>query len=345
MLPPEVLQQAEKELPNWHNKGISVSEISHRSKDFEALAKQSTQDLRDLLAIPENYHILFLQGGSRTQFSAVPMNLVDGYDSAAYVQTGYWGKAAATEAMRYTDVKIVADTDPVFNTIPDQKKWKDFSNAAYLHYVDNETIHGVEFDFIPDSKNVALVCDMSSNILSRPFDVSQFGLIYACAQKNISMAGITVVIVRDDLLSRDTHDTLPSIMNYALQAQHNSMYNTPPTFAWYVAGLVFQWLKNQGGIKAIAKKNAEKAALLYRYLDSQDFYQNTVDPRYRSRMNVIFRCPKEEWDTEFWQMAAEQGMIGLKGHKVLGGLRASIYNAMPIEGVEKLIAFMKAFAK
>ena len=273
------------------------------------------------------------------------MNLLDDHPSAAYVQTGFWGKAAAIEASKYTDVKIIANNDPRCFSIPDEKNWSDFSDSAYLHYVDNETIHGVEFDFIPDSKNVPLVCDMSSNLLSRPFDVSKFGLIYASAQKNISIAGITIVIIRDDLLSRKKIATIPTILDYSLQVKNNSMLNTVPTFPWYLAGLTFQWLKKQGGLKAIAEKNAKKAALLYDYLDSQDFYKNTVEKKYRSRMNVIFKCPTDDLDTLFWQKAAEQNLLGLKGHRLIGGIRASIYNAMPITGVEALLEFMKAFCK
>ncbi|MCX7120409.1 MAG: 3-phosphoserine/phosphohydroxythreonine transaminase [Gammaproteobacteria bacterium] len=343
MMPHEVMLQAQKEFLNWRNTGVSIAEISHRSPLFMEMANQSIKDLRELLSIPGNYHILFLPGGARMQFSAIPLNLSSGHQNAAYVQTGYWGTAAAIEAMRYTDVKIIAEGGPDYLEIPDEKKWADFSDAAYLHYVDNETIHGVEFNFIPDSKNIPLICDMSSNFLSRPFDVSKYGLIYACSQKNISIAGVTIVIVRDDLLLRDTQGALPSMMNYALQVKHDSMLNTPPTFAWYFAGLVFQWLKKQGGLKIIAQKNAEKARKLYEYLDSQDYYKNNVNKSCRSKMNVVFHLPTPELDAEFVKAANAEGLMGLKGHKIAGGIRASIYNAMPIEGVEKLILFMKVF--
>jgi phosphoserine aminotransferase len=346
MMPETVMAQAQHEFLNWHGMGVSVAEISHRSQHFMDVAKQSIQDLRDLLKIPENYHVLFLPGGSRTQFSAVPMNLLDEFASAAYVQTGYWGVAATTEAARYLNTHVVVNTESTnYSIIPAENSWKDFSDSAYLHYVDNETIHGVEFNFIPDSKNIPLVCDMSSNFLSRPFDISKYGLIYACSQKNIAIAGITIVIIRDDLLSRKTHPALPSIMNYALQFKHDSMFNTPPTFEWYFAGLVFQWLKKQGGLTAMAQKNAEKSEKLYRYLDSQDFYQNNVDKNCRSRMNVVFKLPTPELDAAFVKVAAENHLYGLKGHKILGGIRASIYNAMPIEGVDQLISFMKSFVK
>ncbi len=344
MMPTEVMQQVQHDFLNWNNAGVSVAEISHRSPLFVDVANQSIQDLRNLLQIPQNYHILFLPGGSRTQFSAVPMNLLEN-KSAAYIQTGYWGKAAATEAARYGNIKIVANDEATgFKTIPQQNTWQDFSDCAYLHYVDNETIHGVEFDFIPEANEVPLICDMSSNFLSRPFDITKFGLVYACSQKNIAIAGITIVIIRDDLLQRKPHPALPSIMNYALQVKHDSMFNTPPTFEWYFAGLVFQWLIKQGGLKSIAQKNAEKSAKLYDYLDSQDYYKNSVEKKYRSRMNVVFHLPTPELDAAFVQAASEAGLMGLKGHKIAEGIRASIYNAMPMEGVDRLIEFMKKFS-
>lgn len=346
MMPVEVMQQAQAEFLNWHDTGVSVAEISHRSQPFIDLAKQAENDLRELLTIPKNYHVLFLPGGSRTQFSAVPMNLMHDYKQAAYVQTGYWGKSAAVEASRYVNVKIIANAESSeYTTIPVQNTWNDFSDCAYVHYVDNETIHGVEFDFIPDTNNIPLVCDMSSNFLSRPVDVSQFGLIYACSQKNIAIVGITIVIIRDDLLNRKPHAALPSMMNYALQVKHNSMFNTPPTFEWYFAGLVFQWLKKQGGLKAMAKKNAAKSQQLYDYLDSQRFYQNKIDKKYRSRMNVIFNLPTPELEAKFITEAAQNGLIGLKGHKIRGGIRASMYNAMPMDGVNQLITLMRRLSQ
>ena len=344
MMPREVMQQVQSEFLNWQGMGVSVAEISHRGQAFMAVAEQSKKDLRELLNIPENYHILFLPGGSRTQFSAVPMNLLED-KSAAYVKTGHWGKVAALEAARYGDVKIVASSESNnFTCIPAQNTWEDFSNHAYLHYVDNETIQGVEFNWCPDSNNIPLICDMSSNFLSRPFDVSKYGLIYACSQKNIAISGITIVIIRDDLLQRKSHVALPSIMNYALQVEYDSMYNTPPTFEWYFAGLVFQWLKRQGGLSAIAQKNAEKSEKLYQYLDSQSFYKNTVEKNSRSRMNVVFYLPTAELDAAFVKAAEEVGLIGLQGHKISGGIRASIYNAMPMDGVIRLIDFMKEFS-
>lgn len=344
MMPQDVMKQVQAEFLNWHGMGVSVAEISHRGQIFIDLAEQAKKDLRDLLNIPENYHILFLPGGARTQFASVPMNLMDEYNQAAYVQTGYWGYVAATETARYLNVKTIANTASLkYTTIPAQNTWDDFSDCAYLHYVDNETIHGVEFDFVPDSNNIPLVCDMSSNFLSRPFDVSKYGLIYASSQKNVALSGITIVIIRDDLLLRKSHKALPSIMNYALQVKHDSMWNTPPTFEWYFAGLVFQWLKKQGGLKVMLKKNTEKSRKIYDYLDSQDFYKNKVDKKYRSRMNVIFHLPTAELDAQFVKFAAENNLIGLKGHKILGGIRASMYNAMPIAGVDRLIELMKVF--
>jgi len=347
MLPYEVMQQAQAEFLDWHGMGVSIAEISHRSKAFEEVAMQSMQDLRDLLSIPSDYHILFLPGGSRTQFSAVPLNLLGEKNKAGYVETGYWGRAAFEEAARYGEMHLVANANEggEYKTVPEVAVWRDFSDCAYLHYVDNETIHGIEFDYIPESGDVPLVCDMSSNFLSRPFDVSQYGLIYACAQKNISIAGITVVIVRRDLLDRKKNPMIPTMLDYAVHAKNHSLYNTAPTFPWYMAGLTFQWLKKQGGLSVIAKRNLEKSTLLYDYLDSQNFYINTIDKRYRSRMNVIFKCKTESLDTLFWQEAADAGLLYLKGHRLLGGLRASLYNAMPIEGVQALIIFMKAFSE
>lgn len=345
MMPHEVMQKTKDEFLNWNNTGVSIAEISHRTPLFMEIANQSIKDCRELLKIPDHYHVLFLPGGSRTQFAAVPMNLLrEGF--AAYVQTGYWGKCAAIEAARYGRIKNIVNTESSgYVDIPSQNTWGDFSDAAYLHYVDNETIHGVEFHFIPDSKDVPLVCDMSSNILSRPFDVSKYGLIYACSQKNISIAGVTIVIIRDDLLKRQPMSSLPSIMNYNIQVKNDSMLNTPNTFSWYMAGLVFQWLKKQGGVEGISKINAKKAAKLYAYLDSQDFYTNNVVKNCRSRMNVVFTLPSVELETQFVEQAKKAGLFGLKGHKILGGIRASIYNAMPMKGVEKLIGFMDEFKK
>lgn len=345
MMPAEVMQEAQAEFLNWHGLGVSVAEISHRGVPYMELTKQIEANLRELVGIPDHYRVLFLPGGSRTQFAAVPMNLMEN-KKAAYVQTGYWGSAAALEASRYGDIKIVANAESSHYThIPLQNTWDDCSDCAYLHYVDNETIHGLEFDFVPDAQNVPLICDMSSNFLSRPIDVSRYGLIYACSQKNIAITGITIVIIREDLLQRTPHAALPSIMNYALQVKHDSMYNTPPTFEWYFAGLVFQWLKRHGGLSVFAEKNAEKSGVMYDYLDSQHFYSNKVTRKNRSRMNVVFHLPTPALDAEFVREAHAVGLIGLKGHKIAGGIRASIYNAMPLEGVLQLVAFMQDFAE
>lgn len=344
-MPLEVMTQAQSEFLNWRGIGASIAEVSHRGPLFFDLTKKIEKDLRSLLNIPNHYRVLFLAGGSRTQFSAVPMNLLED-KTAAYVQTGYWGKAAAIEAARYGNVKVIANSESQqYSTIPMLHTWEDFSDCHYLHYVDNETIHGVEFDFIPESHGVPLVCDMSSNLLSRPCDVSRFGVIYACSQKNIAISGITLVIIRDDLLKRKPHLALPSIMNYALQVKNDSMLNTPPTFEWYFAGLMFEWLIRQGGLESMARINAQKSAKLYAYLDSQDFYKHTVDKTCRSRMNVVFHLPSSELDAAFVAQANQVGLIGLQGHKIAGGIRASIYNAMPMTGVTALIDFMQLFQR
>lgn len=344
VLPEEVLIQAQRELLDWNNCGASVMEISHRGKEFMALAEETFQDLRDLLNIPKNYHILFLQGGARSQFAMVPMNLIDSHDSAAYVQTGLWGQLAIAEAKLFTQVKIVADTELTkFRTIPPQDQWDSFENAAYLHYVDNETINGVEFPYIPNSGSVPLVADMSSSILSRPIDVSKFGLIYASAQKNMGPAGITLVIIRDDLLKRKALAQTPNMFRYQAHVEANSLYNTVPTFPWYVCSLVLKWLKKQGGLEVMAERNARKAAKLYEVIDHSNFYHNPVDRPYRSRMNVPFILPTPQLEEAFCKQAEKERFIGLKGHRYLGGLRASIYNAMPESGVDALIEFMKEF--
>lgn len=345
MLPREVIQKAQTELLNWNNYGVSAMEISHRSPEFTVFSEESRDRLRALLHVPKNYHVLFMHGGGRGQFAALPMNFLDQHKNVAYAQTGHWGKMAATEAALFATVNVVVNTEQQdFLCIPPQSTWKNCDDAAYLHYVDNETIHGVEFSFIPKiSERVPLICDMSSNFLSREFDVSKFGLIYACAQKNAGIAGITIVIVRDDLLQRRVMSTTPSILNYALHAKNNSMVNTPSTYPWYIAGLMFEWLEKQGGIAAIEKINAEKAKRLYDFIDAEPFYTAPVARDCRSRMNVFFKTASAELDTQFIAFAKTKGLIGLKGHKISGGIRASIYNAMPMEGVDQLISVMKQF--
>ena len=345
MLPEAVLQQASEEMLDWRGEGASVMEMSHRGKAFLSVAEQAEADLRTLLAIPDNYKVLFLQGGATLQFAMVPVNLLRGRTTADYINTGSWSKKAIAEAKRYCDVNVAASGDATgFNSIPEFSSWQLNDQAAYLHYTPNETIGGVEFHWVPDSGDVPLVADMSSTILSRPIDVSQFGVIYAGAQKNIGPAGITVVIVRDDLIGEVLQPS-PSLFDYSKQIESGSMLNTPPTLAWYLAGLVFQWLLQQGGLSAIAQINQRKAESLYRAIDDSEFYHNPVDPACRSWMNIPFTLATPELDSAFLQQAAAQGLTALKGHRSVGGMRASIYNAMPQAGVDALIAFMQEFEK
>lgn len=344
-IPHEVLQQARDELMNWQDVGASVMEVSHRGKEFLATACEAEKDLRDLLQIPDNYKVLFLQGGARGQFAAVPMNLKGDRHCADYINSGHWAQSAIKEAQRYIDINIAADgKSHGFNTMPSEDQWRLSSDAAFLHYTPNETIGGLEFPFIPESGDVPLVADMSSNILSRPIDVSRFGVIYAGAQKNIGPAGLTVVIVRDDLLERGSL-MCPAVLDYKVQADKESMYNTPPTFAWYLAGLVFKWLKNQGGLEVINEINERKATKLYAQIDQTGFYRNPVDHQWRSRMNVPFTLVKPELDEIFLAESEQEGFRYLKGHKAVGGMRASIYNAVPEQHVDALIDFMKKFER
>lgn len=343
-LPEDVLKTAASEMVDWNNTGTSVMEISHRSKDFIKVAEEAEQDLRDLMHIPDNYKVLFLQGGATMQFSAIPQNLLRGKTTADYVNTGAWSKKAIAEAKKYCDVNVVASSeDDNFTTVPPQSEWTLNPDAAYVHYTPNETIGGLEFDFIPDTGGVPLVADMSSTILSRPIDVSKFGMIYAGAQKNIGPAGIVVVIIRDDLLDGAMAST-PTVVNYAKQAEADSMSNTPPTYSWYLAGLVFKYLKANGGVEAIAKVNEAKAKKLYDYIDGSGFYKNPVEVHSRSWMNVPFTLPSEDLDASFLAGATDKGLAALKGHRSVGGMRASIYNAMPEAGVDALIDYMREFA-
>lgn len=344
MLPEAVLQRAQQEFMDWNDSGMNVMEMSHRGKEFLSIANQAEADLREVMAIPDNYKVLFLQGGASAQFSAIPMNLLRGKTEADYFNTGQWSKKAISEAKRYCDVNIVASSeDDGFNSVPDKSTWKLNPDAAYVHYTANETIGGVEFDELPDTGDVPLVVDLSSTILSRPIDVSKFALIYAGAQKNIGPAGLTIVIVRDDLIG-NTIDGTPTTFDYKVQADNDSMYNTPPTYALYLAGLVFQWLKDLGGLTAMAVINQRKAEKLYAAIDNSDFYQNPVDPQYRSWMNVTFTLNNADLDADFLAGAKQAGLVTLKGHRSVGGMRASIYNAMPEEGVDTLISFMQDFA-
>ena len=345
VLPKEVLQQASDEMLDWHGSGMSVMEMSHRGKEFISIANEAEADLRELMNIPANYKVLFLQGGAHAQFSMIPMNLLRGNDTADYLDTGIWAQKAIEEAAKYCKVNVVASgADHQYFRVPQQSQWKLNPDAAYVHYTSNETIGGLEMFWTPQTGHVPLVVDMSSHILSRPVDVSQFGLIYAGAQKNIGPAGLTIVIVREDLIGQTIAGT-PTMFDYKVHADNGSMYNTPPTYGIYMAGLVFKWLKAKGGLPAMEKRNIEKAALLYDYLDSTDFYNSPIAEENRSRMNVPFTLKDSALDAEFLKQAEANGLLQLKGHRLLGGMRASIYNAMPIEGVQTLVAFMQDFAR
>ena len=342
-LPEPVLRQAASEMLDWNGTGVSVMEVSHRGKEFMALQAGIEADLRELLAIPANYKVLFLQGGAIGQNAIVPMNLLRGRKSADYVNTGAWARRSIAEAAHFCHVNVAASGERGgFTSIPKQSEWRLDREAAYVHICANETIGGVEYHWVPDTGEVPLVADMSSNILSRPIDVSRYGLIYGGAQKNIGPAGLTFVIVRDDLLGGALPIT-PEAFNYTIQAANNSMINTPPTFAIYLAGLVFLWIKEGGGLAAMAERNRAKAALLYETLDASDFYVNRIARDDRSLMNVVFQLPDPALDAPFLEGAKAAGLIALKGHRLVGGMRASLYNAMPIEGVQALVAYMKDF--
>jgi len=347
MLPEPVMRQIKEELIDWHGIGISIMELSHRCSEFIGVAEAAEQSLRDLLNIPYNYHILFMHGGGQGQFSAIPMNLMDDYSHAAYVQTGVWGKIAIDEAKRLCKkVTVIANSEDKNHTyIPDQKTWSNCSDAAYLHYVDNETVNGVEFVEPPKNMSIPLIVDMSSNLLSRPIKIEDYGLIYACAQKNLGPSGITVVIVKDELLSRKPYDRIPRIFDYRRQAEKQSMVNTPSTFPWYVIGLVTEWVKAEGGLAEMDRRAKQRSKLLYDFIDQSDFYSNPVDPAVRSRMNVIFFLKDESLNERFLQQAVEVGLSGLKGHRLLGGMRASMYIAMSQAGADALVDFMKDFEK
>jgi len=343
MLPAAVMEKAQQEMLDWHDSGMSVMEMSHRGPEYTSIAQQAEADLRELMAIPDDYAVLFLQGGASSQFSMIPMNLLRGKTKADYFNTGAWSKKAISEAKKYCDVNIVTDSsDNNCTTIAEQSTWQFSADAAYVHYTVNETIHGLEFDDIPDTGDIPLVADLSSTILSRPIDVSRFALIYAGAQKNIGPAGLCIVIVRRDLLGH-TVDNTPTMFDYQIHDENGSMYNTPATYSWYLAGLVFDWLKQLGGLKAIAESNQRKQEKLYKAIDESNFYQNPVDERYRSWMNVPFTLTDANLDAQFLAQAKAAGLLTLKGHKTVGGMRASIYNAMPEAGIDALISFMSEF--
>lgn len=346
MLPVEVMERAQREFCNFQGLGASVMELSHRGKPYMAVAEKAEADLRELLAVPDNYKVLFMHGGGRGQFSAVPMNLLGGTNKKAdFLLTGVWSQSAVDEAKKYGDIQtfqgVAKNEQGISHLLPTLAFRTD---AAYVHYCPNETIDGIEMFDIPATGEVPLVADLSSTILSRPLDVSRFGIIYAGAQKNIGPSGLAIAIVRDDLLDQARAD-VPSIFDYKLTAKNDSMFNTPPTYAWYLAGLVFEWLKEQGGLEAMEARNKEKADFLYDYLDQSSFYGNQVDVSCRSRMNIPFQLKNAELDKQFLAESEAAGLLALKGHRIVGGMRASIYNAMPLEGVKALVSFMDGFAK
>ncbi|MGQ0501970.1 MAG: 3-phosphoserine/phosphohydroxythreonine transaminase [Panacagrimonas sp.] len=344
-LPLPVLQQVQEELLDWRGSGMSVMEMSHRDKEFMSIAAEAEKDLRELAGIPANYKVLFMQGGATAQFSLVPLNLLRGKTSADYVLTGDWGKKAAKECGKYGKANVVASSEAdKFTHIPDVSAWKLDPNAAYVHITPNETIHGVEFQYVPDTHGVPLVADMSSNILSRPLNVAKYGLIYGGAQKNVGPAGLTIVIVREDLIGQAAALT-PGVFDYKSAADNDSMLNTPPCFAWYVSGLVFKWIRSEGGLAEIGRRNERKARLLYDYIDGQDFYRNPVAKKDRSWMNVPFTLANADLDADFLKGAKAASLNGMKGHRAVGGMRASLYNAMPESGVAALVDYMKEFAR
>ena len=344
-LPTAVLERARDELLDWHGAGMSVMEMSHRGKEFITIAAQAEAKLRTLLAVPPEYKVLFLQGGALAQNAMVPLNLLGERRVADYVDTGSWSEKSIAEARKYCEVHVAASSaDAKYTYVPPQSSWQLAPDTAYVHICTNETIGGVEYPWMPERLDVPIVADMSSHILSRVIDVSRFGVIYAGAQKNIGPAGLTVVIVREDLLGRARRDT-PSVFDYAVQSKNESMFNTPPTYSIYVAGLVFEWLLAQGGVPAIEARNVAKAKLLYDTLDALDFYVTPVRREDRSRMNVPFKLRDESLDGAFLKGAEALGMKQLKGHRSVGGMRASIYNAMPVEGVQALCDYLREFAR
>jgi phosphoserine aminotransferase len=344
-LPEEVLRQASEEMLSWHGKGYSIMETSHRSPEFTSIIEETEQLLRSLLGIPDTYSVLLLQGGAHLQFAMVPLNLLGPRTNADYLLSGIWSEKAAEEARRFCSVNVIADNAAGGRTaVPGQSELKLDPAAAFVHYCSNETINGLEFSYIPDTGDVPLVADMSSHFLSRPLDVTRFGVIYAGAQKNFGPAGLTLVIVRNDLVGRCS-PRWPTMLDYRTYAEAHSMYNTPPTYSVYIAHLVLKWLRAQGGVEGIERRNIEKAALLYDTIDRSGFYSNRIDKRDRSRMNVPFSLADSKLDGAFLGEAGQQGLVQLKGHRLVGGMRASIYNAMPLEGVRALVDFMHDFER
>lgn len=348
MMPEEVLLQAQAEMLDWHGLGMSIMELGHRGPEFQAVLEQVEADLREVLAIPSNYHVFFVAGGASTQFSMVPLNLLsEHHKQADYIETGIWSHKAVIEAKRYGDINVAAQTKTVdgIRTLPLQNEWRLTQKAAYVHYTPNETVDGIEFHWVPKLGDVPLVADMTSSILSRPIDVNEYGLIYAGAQKNVGQAGITIVIVREDLVKEPLSFT-PTLYSYKAHVEYKSCYNTPPTYAIYFAGLVLGWVKRQGGLKVIGERNLRKAKKLYDTIDKHSgFYSNKIDPACRAIMNVVFSLCREELTDQFLNQATQAGLTNLRGHREAGGCRASIYNAMPEEGIDRLVEFMDDFAK
>ncbi len=349
MLPREVMQLARAEFLDWHGCGMSVMEMSHRSDEFKSIAAQTEADFREILAIPDNYKLLFLQGGASSQFAMVPLNLLAGKNSADYFHTGTWSGKAIAEAERFCKVNVIAGPEEgvgggQLSSIPEPETWSLNPDAAYTYYTDNETISGVQFPGIPDVGDVPLVTDMTSNLLSRPIDVSRYGVIFAGAQKNIGPSGLVIVIIREDLIGYAPKH-IPSMYDYAIQAKNASMFNTPPTYSWYMAGLVLKWVKEQGGLKAIEKMSQIKSGKLYRAIDNSGFYDNPINPKFRSNMNVPFTLVDDRLNEKFISEAKDHGLVALQGHRSIGGMRASMYNGMPEEGVNALIGFMHDFER
>jgi len=343
MLPKAVMEQTQAEFLDWHGTGMSVVEMSHRSKHFTSIAEESEADLRELLAVPDNYRVLFLQGGASAQFAMVPLNLLARDGSADYVNSGYWAGKAIKEAKRLANVHIAASSENEnFMTLP--QDWQISDDAGYVYYTSNETIGGLEFQSVPDTGDIPLVCDMTSNFLSRRVDVSRFGVIFAGAQKNFGPSGIAVVIVREDFIG-NARAGIPSLYDYKVHADAGSMSNTPPTFSWYLCGLMFKWIRAQGGVDTMDARSRERSQALYAAIDASDFYNNPVDPAYRSRMNIPFTLPGESLEKTFLAEAKDAGLVTLEGHRSVGGLRASLYNGMPMAGVQALIDFMQDFEK
>ncbi|KTD68082.1 phosphoserine aminotransferase [Legionella steelei] len=346
MLPEAILKDAQEEFLDWQNLGVSVLEVGHRSPEFSTLLNHAEQSLRELLFIPENYQVLFLGGAARTQFAMIPMNFLYPDEQAGYLVSGIWSHMALAEAQYLKKAYCVASGEESgYKTFPAPKTWDIKENTTYVYYTPNETVNGVRFPYVPKTKGITLIADMTSALLTEPIDVKNFGLIFAGAQKNIANAGLTIVIVRDDLLERMPVPNVPTMLNYKIQAEHHSLYATAPVFNCYLADKMFDWVKKQGGVEEIYKLNCQKAAKLYQYLDSTDFYTTNIDPEVRSIVNICFSLKNDKLENEFLRLAELRGLYALKGHRAVGGMRASLYNAMPMAGVDALVEFMSEFAK